>query len=303
VYLAVLAYLAAVYPGCYLVGRKQPDWRLFYAAFLGAAALFSVGFLFLGRVGSAEVSRARTCAIARQLDDGLYDVTQWSCVAALEGRDYDIRHAGSGRLYSTAQEFEAVRGTISTADGGRVTIDMPPVSTRTLIHRARLPGRALGVQATAVDADELGLSALTVRLTGRDAPRWERAYAAYRDQVYELTRDGTILTLKQRRGSPTVSFLTQYEEVMWNTPAWRMADDEVISDEDVLFAGMFRILVGNSFGLERSYRPEDVRVGEDLVRVFLYGPLEEEFRIAGGDFTDQSGRVLYVIDLPVRAQP
>lgn len=300
VYPAVLLYLVAMYPGCYQLGRKLPDWRMFYAAFFGTAVLFSFAFAWLSRVGTTETNRVRTLALAYQLEDGLYDVTQWSSVAALHGRTYDIRHGGSGRLYTTAQEFEAVNGTIHGADGGGVEVDMPPSSSRTLLHRTRLPGPKLNLQVNEVQVDEQGLSRLSVTPQGRDFRGFESACACYQGQVYDLAEapgDGLIL---KGRGRPAPMYLMQFGEDVYSTRGWRVQDDEVFDDEEILFHNMARTLVGNSFRLQHQFQAEDLLLGEDLVRICIYADLTPAFRVQGDDFPDQRGRVLYVIDVPVR---
>jgi hypothetical protein len=298
VYLAVMLYLLAMYPGCYLLGRKLPDWRLFYAAFLGTAALFSVGFTWLSRVGSTETNRVRSVAVAHQLDHGLYDMTQWSSVAALYGRNYVIEHSGSGRLYTTAQEFEAVNGTVRGANGGGIEVDMPPASTRTLLHRSRLPGPGLGLQINELSVEQQRLDRLRLTL-GATASGFELGCACYQGQVYDLVQapGGAVL---QGRGRPAASYLTQYEDVVLLNRRWRASDDEELDDEEVLFHNMGRTLVGNSFHLQHQFQAEDLLLGDDLVRICLYAEMPDEFRVQGDDFPDQRGRVLYVIDVPVR---
>jgi hypothetical protein len=298
VFLAVLLYLLAMYPGCYLLGRKLPDWRLFYAAFLGTAALFSVGFTWLSRVGSTETNRVRSVAVAHQLDNGLYDVTQWSSVAALYGRTYEIKHSGSGRLYTTAQEFEAVNGTVGGAKGGGIEVDMPPASTRTLLHRSRLPGPGLGVQIEELIVEQQRLDRLRLTL-GSTASQFELGCACYQGQIYDLvqTPGGAAL---QGRGRPASTYLTQYDEMMSLNRRWRASDEEVLDDEEILFHNMGRTLVGNSFRLQHQFQAEDLLLGDDLVRICIYTDLPQEFRVQGDDFPDQRGRVLYVIDVPVR---
>jgi hypothetical protein len=300
VYLAVLLYLLVMYPGCYLLGRKSPDWRMFYVAFLGTAMLFSVGFTWLSRVGSTETNRVRTVALAHQLENGLYDVTQWSSVAALYGRTYDIQHAGSGRQYTTAQEFEAVNGTIHGAGGGGVEIDMPPASTRTLLHRSRMPGPMLNLQVNELQVDEQGLTRLRLALPGRDFPGFELACACYQGQVYDLVESPGGGVILKGRGRPATTYLTQYDDSVFSARGWRSRDDEELEDQELLFHNMARTLVGNSFHLQHQFQAEDLLLGDDLVRICIYSDLPSAFRVQGDDFPDQRGRVLYVIDVPVR---
>lgn len=301
IYIAVFLYLLAIYPGCYSLGRNVANVRVFYAGFFGCTALFSVLFTWLGDLGSSEVSRARSAAIAYQLEDGLYDVTQWSSVAVVNGGEYELKHGGSGRLYSTCQEIEAVDGTITTGANGALRLDMPPVSTRTVLHRTRLPAPGLGLRLDGFLADEMGLSSLNLS-TGAGFPRdVEAAFAAHRGRIHALHVGDGRLALADR-GTATTSFLNDLElfAYQFRQGAWGVRPVETeIDEEDLLYDSSMRTLIGNSFGLRNQAAPETLNVPPDLVRVFVYAPLPPEFFVAGRDFPDQTGRVLYVVDLPV----
>jgi hypothetical protein len=256
-------------------------------------------------LGGADRNRVRTAAIARQIDEGLFDVTQWSSLAAADGDRYQVEHGGSGRLYSTCQEFEAVSGTISSRNGGQFDVDMPPVSTRTLLHRARITGPELRVTVEQLITGDFELESLALRC-GESFPRGVRqAYACYRDQIYELkaTDAGFVL---QRPGTPVVRFLNQFDEDMLTRPwaggmwgAGGALDDDEDLDTQIIFKRMARVLVGNSFGISDEMSPDELKLGEHIVRAFFYAPLTPEFRVQGSDFDDQQGFVLYVVDLPV----
>lgn len=303
VYTAVLLYLLTLYPGCYYVGRHVPNIRTFYAGFFGSTILFSLLFVWLGGIGGGEINRARTVATAYRLEEGLFDVTQWSSVAVVDGGFYDLQHAGTGRLYSTCQEIESVNGTITTGAGGGLVLDMPPVSTRTVLHRTRLSAPGLGLRVDSFLADELGLSALALSC-GDQFPRdVTAAYAAYKGRIYTLNVVGKRLMLTDR-GAPTQVFLQSFELYGWQQAAWRapVADVER-PDGELVFDTVLRTLVGNSYGLTSQAREEALILPPDLVRVFVYVPLPAAFKLTGDDFPDQEGRVLYVVDLPVASEP
>jgi hypothetical protein len=298
IYLVVLVYLLALYPGCYLLGRRVPDWRVFYAGFLGVCVLFSTGFATLGQVGGGEFNRVRSVAIARQLDSGLYDVTQWSCLAAVNGDLYSVQHGGSGRLYSSCQELEPVNGQVLFGEG-RFDVDLPPASTRTLLHRMRIDGPELGVQIRDVQIDERGLS----RFAASVSPRLEAraAYVWHKGQIYELQQlAATNEWSSTNRGEAGITFLNSFTDY-WATAnaRWAGLEDEDQRELDQVFQGMLRNLIGNSFNLDSQVRPEDVILPDDRVRVFVYAPAPDEFNVLGDRFPDQRGFVLYILDLPL----
>jgi hypothetical protein len=299
----VLAYLAAMFPGCYLVGRRAPDWRLFYASFLGAAAVFSVLFSWLGQTGGGEVNRVRSVAIAQQLEDGLYNVTQWSSAGVIGGNLYDIRHGGSGRLYSTCQEIEAVHGVIG---GGRFVVDMPPVSTRTVLHRARLPATHLGMQVREAQAHEGLMERFRVDV-GAGFPREvEFACACYQGRIYRLAVLSGGLALSDR-GQPGMTYLNRFFEVKFDRPGRTLGHprqpalgyEPLLTEEERIFRGMIVGLIGNTFGLTDKAKPEQLMLGPDVARIFVFAPMPEAFFIEGDAFPDQKGYVLYTADVRV----
>lgn len=302
IYGSVLLYLLALYPGCYLLGRRVPDWRLFYAGFLGVCFLFSTGFATLGQVGGGESSRVRSVAIARQLEPGLYDVTQWSCLAAVNGDVYAVQHNGTGRLYSTCQEMERVNGRVLLHEG-RFDVDLPPASTRTLLHRMRINGRALGVDIRDMQIDERGLARFAVSIDPGLSAR--AAYAWHLGQIYELQQPTASADWSStNRGEAGITFLNSFNDY-WATANARWYgtyEDEAERELAKVFDGMQRNLIGNTFGLQSQVRPEDVVLPDDLIRVFVYAPAPQEFNVLGDRFPDQQGFVLYVVDLPLSAE-
>ena len=292
-----------LYPGCYLLGRNIPNVRVFYAGFFGSTLLFSLLFAWLGEIGSSEVNRVRSAATAHQLEDGLYDVTQWSSVAAVNGGTYELQHHGTGRLYSTCQEFEAVNGIITTGANGALTLDMPPVSTRTVLNRMRMPGMSLGLRIESFLADERGLSALSLS-TGEQFPQdAETAFAAYRGRIHPLAILDNRLSLKDR-GIPTSTFVNSFELLGWQRPGWGAPPTtNQLDEEDVMFENMLRMLIGNSYQLRGQSAAELLVLPADLVRIFIYAPMPAEFSVTGEEFQEQQGRVLYVVDLPVAYEP
>ena len=302
IYAGVLLYLLAHYPGCYVLGRKAAQWRNFYAGFLGVSVAFSLLFAEIGRVGGGEANRIRTAAIARQLEEGLYDTTGWSCLAAVTGDDYEVAHEGSGSLYSTCQQMERVNGTIRL-DAGVFQVEMPPASTRTLLHRGRVKGPPLGLAIQEFQRDEAGLSRLSITV-GDDFPRTAAsAYAWHGPRIYELAVAGDELVLSNR-GEDGLSFLTTPDYSgrwslrrigLWGTP---LAVQEERRDEEELFQELERVLIGNSFGTSGRIDQRQASLADHLVRMFVYAPLPEAFHARGPDFTDEYGYVLYVVDLP-----
>ena len=304
VYACAGLYVLAVFPGSYLLGRRVADWRWFYAGFLGIAVLFSAGFTKLGELGSADRSRARSVATAYQLAEGLYDVTQLTCVASRSGDLYELSTAGSGRLYSSLQEVEPVNGTVRLQDG-RLDVDLPPASTCNVALRARKQGPALGVQLARLQTTEFKVEELEVRFAPGVYDRSMIVCAWHGRSVYEMEADagGARLGKHRTRG---VQFVDTFGGVPFQQRVQRNqwmqfgvpADDEPESTAE-RFQTLLYQAVGMTLNLRAGTDPNDVALDPSILRLLIYRPMPDDFRFEGDQLPDQQGYVLYVVDLPI----
>ena len=304
VYACAGLYVLAVFPGSYLLGRRVADWRWFYVGFLGIAVLFSAGFTKLGELGSADRSRARSVATAYQLAEGLYDVTQLTCVASRSGDLYELSTAGSGRLYSSLQEVEPVNGTVRLQDG-RLDVDLPPASTCNVALRARKQGPALGVQLARLQTTEFKVEELEVRFAPGVYDRSMIVCAWHGRSVYEMEADagGARLGKHRTRG---VQFVDTFGGVPFQQRVQRNqwmqfgvpADDEPESTAE-RFQTLLYQAVGMTLNLRAGTDPNDVALDPSILRLLIYRPMPDDFRFEGDQLPDQQGYVLYVVDLPI----
>ncbi len=307
IYGLAMLYLLALFPGCYWLGRRLKAYQWFYVGFFIVTGLFSVGFASLGRLGASDLARVRAVAVARQIDDGLYDVTGWSSAAAKVGGEYTIEHEGTGRLYSAGSEIEAVRGRIVAGPEGRLEADMPPASTRAAIHRARQEGPRLGIQVLRIGIDAGALSQLAVS-AGPDFPEEPLSVLIWHQgRVYRMRKRGQAWQLIPASRRSGVTYLTDLSE--FRVPGFGLrssffrtgmlgtgSKDEEPEDDD--FESLTRTLVGNSFGLGNTIDPLQLALGPDVMRMFVYAPMPEAFQASGDTFPDRTGYVLYAVDLP-----
>jgi len=300
VYATGLLYLLAVFPGSYLLGRRAADWRWFYAGFLGTSVVFSAAFARMGQLGSAERSRTRSVATAFQIADGLYDVTQWTCAASRDGDLYQLTNSGSGRLFTSCQELEAVNGVVHLLDG-RFDIDMPPASTCNILQRSRIESLGLGVQVEQLQTTGPTLQQFAVKFAPGVYDRSMLVCAVYRNNIYAMTADAEGARLaNQRQG--LVSFINSIGIVPWqdaprNVDLWGNDLEEAISSTE-FFQILMRQAVGTTLKLPPNAASEDVALDRSIVRLLIYRPMPESLRFAGDQFPDQQGYVLYVHDLP-----
>ncbi len=196
-FLLGLVYLGMLCPGCYAIGQKYGgDYRKTFGFLLGTVGVFSVIFLYIGRRGYNEVTVVHSLAVANQQPGGNLDVTQWSNAFVVGGGDYTLAHAGTGRIYSTCQDQEPVRGEIRNGPDAHLLADIPPFSSRPFSHRALVPGRPLDVT---VEDWTTRMEQAPVTVTTRDLQR-----AVLRPQR-------ALSSLKLRKGK---EFPTAAKEVM-----------------------------------------------------------------------------------------
>lgn len=170
IHLMSLVYIGLIFPGCFTIGRKRGgDYRFVFGGLLTIVATFSMAFLIVGRRGYGERTSVHAVAIARVMGDGRCDVSQWSNAFVVDGGDYELAHAGTGRIYSTCQDQEAVRREITNGPEAGFLADMPPFSSRTFGHRVLLQRIPTG-----------GASVPPVEEAPADAPADEAAPAPLR---------------------------------------------------------------------------------------------------------------------------
>jgi hypothetical protein len=215
IHLLSLAYLALIFPGCYLIARvRNGDYRVVFGALLGIVAVFSMALHFVGRRGYGERTALHSVAIARLTPKGDFDVAQWSNAFVVDGGDYTFSHPGRGRIYSSCQDEEPVRGELVAGALAHFKADLPPFSSRAFGHRSVLERET--VHATISMASDLANgdsavsddSATPVVVTAwetRMAMRQEPSLAANATTANVAARHDQILqklTLAKRPGFP-----------------------------------------------------------------------------------------------------
>lgn len=303
IYLLSLLYLICLFPVCFRVGREAADYRWMYVVFLASVSLFSWVFASLSRLGASEVSRARSVAMAQQIGEGLFDVTQWTCIGVRAGGNYTITHPGTGRLYTTSQDMERIDGRIVSGPSAKMDLQIPPASTRTALHRARTQGPSLQLRIEQIAFEERGLSALRLRV-GPSFPEQPMAVlAAHRGRIYELRQFHDQLDLVPSTRRPIAAFLSDYSQ-LGSPLTFRVGiappDAEAVANETQLYKEMLRTLIGNSFGLGDTIDVTHLVGDDEIVRVFVYAAQPQEFQMDSDLIPDRRGYVLYFADLPAK---
>lgn len=136
---------------------------------------------------------------------------------------------------------------------------------------------------------------------------------AHESRVFQMRRIGNQLALIPSSRLPLVSYLTDYMQgttVLRGLNAGGLvgtgnANPEWKGDQDAarVYQLAIRTLVGNSFGLKEHVEIQKLRLPQGMVRVFVFAPQPETLQITGESFPDQSGAVLYSVDLPLNGGP
>jgi hypothetical protein len=317
IHLLSLLYLLLVFPGCYLLGKKRAgDYRAVFGMLAGVIVFFSLAFLFVGRRGYGERTVVYSAAIARATDDGRCDVSGWSNAFVVDGGAYTLSHAGTGRIYSSCQSDEPVPGEIHSGSEARLSVDMPPYSSRTFGYRlvsAEPPLTAsiaeweseIALRQESVTLRDLTRATLPPRaervltsliiLKGANFPAaYQEMYAVHGRRVYSLVDVADRLEMKSEVGS-LATFLRLDEQNafdMFNTD-WVT---ERVSIEE-MFQSLHRPLFARSFGIMSQRDAVQVSVPDDRVRLLVYAPMPASMRVTGEQFGAQQGYVLYTADI------
>lgn len=317
-------YLGMVFPGSFAIGRRYGgDFRVTFGFLLGTVLVFSLAFLYVGRRGYNEATVVHSVAIARQPAPGLFDVTEWSNAFVVDAGDYAFTHDGSGRIYSSCQEYEMVRGKIRNGPDAHFLADMPPYSSRTFSHRSLVQGTPIEVEVedwvtmhaqipqaisarattkTAAFQADRALAKLTLRKGIHFPKEYLELYALFGRRLYRLAETAERIELSSEAGSlASVLKTDQYHEfgsLLDPQSAWqpvRYPPREPTSND--VYRVLFYPLVARSLDLADRLDVEQFVLPFDRVRLLIYAPLPAGLMVKDVRFVTQDGYVLYSLDV------
>ncbi|HYR58456.1 MAG TPA: hypothetical protein VEO95_07505, partial [Chthoniobacteraceae bacterium] len=186
-------YILVIGPAHYRWGRRL-DYRVSIGAFVGCVGIFGIVFAVVGRRGNGEEQTVHSLAIARPIEPGRHDVTQWVSAFATRGDIYALTHAAPSNLYAAVSN-EPVNGQIMNGRGGQFIADIPLFSSRQFLHRAVMQGDDTSVTVGKWQDENSLLTALVLK-TGAAFPREiVEAVARFQDRFYRLKKNGDRLTI------------------------------------------------------------------------------------------------------------
>ncbi len=289
-------YILLIFPGCYLVGKHRNDFRVVYLALIGTVAIFSLAFGIVGQRGYGESTTVHSVAIVSPLPDGQLDVAQWSNVFVTGGAIYDIRHKGTGTLYSTCQETEAVNGFIKNGAEALFRVDIPPFSSREFAHRIKAAGALPNVRVERFATENGGLKELALAVDGT-FPKTDELVVLYRDRFYSLYEQKAEGRLMFRSSVGSVPAYLRVEQNQNNYNPWISSQHEETPEQR--YQKLFHPLATRSLNIRNVTDANAVRWAPDRVRLMYYADLLPELFVQNTRFTNQKGKALYCIDLPV----
>lgn len=290
-------YIALVFPGCWLIGRRWSDYRVVYLSLLATVALFSVLFAYVGQRGYGESTAVNSVAIVHPLPNGQADVALWSNAFVISGGDYEIRHQGSGTLYSTCNMNEAVNGEIQCGADARFLVDIPPFSSREYAQRMQAPFAVPRLQTVQFQRNGDRLTSLTLRCDPPFPETAENLVLLHGRQFYNLSRNGPLLELGIGMGD-VGGYLRvgQYNgnPYPFNSPYGR--ETRPVIEQ---YRQMFIPLLTRSLGIARAEDAAAFNLPAETVRVCYFTQIPAELFVQNPYLGKQAGWALCVVDVPL----
>ncbi|MGB8170959.1 MAG: hypothetical protein WCF18_25880, partial [Chthoniobacteraceae bacterium] len=289
-------YILVVGPAHYRWARRI-DYRLSIGAFVGCVGVFGFLFAAVGRRGYDEAQTVHSLSIARAIEPGRHDVTQWISAFATRGDLYRLTHLAPSNLYATVSS-EKINGQIINGKDGQFIADIPQYSSRQFVHRAVMPGAETSVTVENLETGVEVLKSLVLK-TGPAFPRDTiEIRARYREHFYLMERKGDRLELSaNERGQTFAAFLPQaaVQQAMNTFSSFAPGEEMATRTNENLRATLpllyLRALDGRDFfsqGIDRGPQPAD------QLQLFIFMKSPESFRLQGEGFGGETGYVLYV---------
>lgn len=323
-----LLFLTLVFPGVWWLGQsRRGDYRLVFGTLLSTIAVFSLIFLWVGRRGAGESTLVDSLLLAERCEAGKYRVSGWSNVFVTTGGDFELKHEGSGRLYSSGQSSEGMRGIIRSGAEAALIADMPPFSSRTLLSRfeatapdvqARIRQVQIGNgQATRYEftSDRLVnkkvelapvLQNLELELTVREGEMKPLAsWAVFHQQVYSLnlsdSREAAVGTVASCRlgGQPLPQFFRVEDGLMGTLPNFGSYGYGAEMDRKTAYTEGIRMMMQTALEFRTTRDVLEFELSPDHIRVFVETELPRPFWLQNEQLRKQQGRCLFCLDVPV----
>lgn len=296
-------YIAMIFPGCYILGKRWSDFRVVYAGLLGTVILFSFLFSIVGQRGYGEATAVHTVAIARSLPDAGLDVASWSNVFVTGGAVYPIKHNGIGALYSTCNESEQVNGVINNGIDGTFVVDIPPFSNREFAMRIKVPSGSPKITVDSHTTADSHLSGLVLNVEGLTSTDTEFVNVVFGDRFYTMHWQEGQLKQAADAGDAAAMLKVQNMQNWSSNRGYSYGNEPAAKSAQERFRLMYTPLLSRSLNVARENEARQVRIPPDMLRVYLYAKMPPEFAVQNASLGGQNGQVLYCVDVPLGDAP
>ncbi|MFN8857063.1 MAG: hypothetical protein ACK50P_15970 [Planctomycetaceae bacterium] len=325
-----ILFLTLVFPGGWYLGQQRKgDYRMVFGVLIAMISLFSLIFFWVGRRGAGEASIVDTLFFAEQIEPGRFRLSGWSNVFVTQGGNYEFQQEGTGRMYSSGQSSEGLRGMIRNGAEASLVTDMPPFSSRSILSHMIAEGPKIEASVRKVEISSSSglryefksdrvmkrteqmvpaLARLELELRGkfRSTPPG-RILVVFGGRVYEMSAgnkaaaDGGMVLTVQSGGTPLPQFLKVSEDAFGNMNAF-MSTGVENTPATAYRTGLDKA-VQKGLGLRSSRDVFEFELPTDRVRLLIYDDPPPEFRFEGDQLPKQRGRCLYSLDVPLESRP
>jgi hypothetical protein len=287
IYALSFAYLAVIFPGCWLIGRRRADFRVLYPLLIGAICLFSFAFRTVGRRGYGESTAWNSVGIAKPLGNDRWLVQCWSNAFVTAGGLKSYQHEADGLIYSPAGSDEGRNGECVNRPNAAFNVEIPPYSSQAVLHTGIVTGPKLDVRLQKSDFSNPAPS-FELRIDG-SLPTNADVQCLYGNTLYKATLNGPVY--KTGVGIP-VSQVIRPDQ---NYGGYRYGS----GDDTTPFQNADTTLMASALRVRSDTTANELNRPTDRLTVFVYGEAAPQFLAVRNGPEKLNGRILSVFDLPI----
>lgn len=277
---------------------KNP--RGLYLRMVTATVVASIVICVLSRVGFRNANRIRTAAIARPVSPGVYDVEGWATLSTgLNGGIHQFAVMGDGPVYGAGESYG--QSPVRVTEQG-CEIDQPAFATQKMAYRIRAN---LPDIRGSLDSEDLQSTLLAALRDSSRSPRIHEAALLTGSSLLRLRPTNTPQGFQESRSSHQMAdwvreqTARQHNRRRLNTLGMLGSLIYSLSDEE-RYQIIFDELLGNAYRVGVNVYPDSFVIPPGYARLVLMTDWPKELAFAG-DYPDIDGRMLYVIDVPLRS--
>lgn len=296
IFVLTLFYIALIGP-VYFIWRKK-DYRFILALFLGSVVFFSVTFMTIGRRGYGESQVIHTLTLAKVMEPGRCNVTQWVNAFATKGGVYTFQHPSKSGYYATTDQ-QSIPGQVQEGKESAYLADIPLFSSQAFMFQSVMKCSTPDVQITKWE-------------TTGSAPEFEltippmnpgniptHVIVRHMDQFRELKKETDSLwtsSLPAQNADVIMSRDKLQQLDMWNYRRQKQPTTDLM---DSLWPALMACAENRDLSFAKGETLEHRPLPAGILRVYIYTKSTQDLNPTAKGFASAPGNVLYVIDLPV----